>query len=573
MVKFINLKYKNFLSSGNYWTEINFLKNNSTLVIGKNGAGKSTFLDALTFVLFNKPFRKINKSQLINNLNEKDCVVEVNFSIGKDDWKVVRGIKPTIFKIYKNNLELDQLSASNDQQKWLEQSILKLNYKSFTQIVVLGSSNFIPFMQLSSQHRREVVEDLLDIKIFSTMNDIAKGNIKTLRDEIKEYQYKKENCQDKIDVQNSFILEIEKRNQEEIEDKKKHNDNLLNEISELNDLNKNFIDEVNQKNLEIENISNPTKKLKKLEELKIKLLQKVSTITEEHKFFEQNRVCPTCTQSIEDEFRLNKIADIKNKKGEIQSACEDLEKTIQEEQKNENYFLEISKEITKLNNEINHNNIKVSELEKQYRNLQQEIQRLVSRNQNINSEYEKLTKLQQSLEEISTEISNKKEKLLSYEFIHLLLKDDGAKTKIIKKYLPLINQNLNKYLDFLEFPINFNLDEEFSERSLNPAYQDFSYSSFSEGEKMRIDLSLLFTWREIAKAKNSINTNLLILDEVFDSSLDDFGTDNFTKIIKYIIKDSNVFVISHKTEDLLDKFESVIKFEKVKGFSMMVDSD
>lgn len=573
MVKFINLKYKNFLSSGNYWTEINFLKNNSTLVIGKNGAGKSTFLDALTFVLFNKPFRKINKSQLINNLNEKDCVVEVNFSIGKDDWKVVRGIKPTIFKIYKNNLELDQLSASNDQQKWLEQSILKLNYKSFTQIVVLGSSNFIPFMQLSSQHRREVVEDLLDIKIFSSMNDIAKGNIKTLRDEIKEYQYKKENCQDKIDVQNSFILEIEKRNQEEIEDKKTHNDNLLNEISELNGLNKNFIDEVNQKNLEMENISNPTKKLKKLEELKIKLLQKVSTITEEHKFFEENRVCPTCTQSIEDEFRLNKIADIKNKKGEIQSACEDLEKTIQEEQKNENYFLEISKEITKLNNEINHNNIKISELEKQYRNLQQEIQRLVSRNQNINSEYEKLTKLQQSLEEISIEISNKKEKLLSYEFIHLLLKDDGAKTKIIRKYLPLINQNLNKYLDFLEFPINFNLDEEFSERSLNPAYQDFSYSSFSEGEKMRIDLSLLFTWREIAKAKNSINTNLLILDEVFDSSLDDFGTDNFTKIIKYIIKDSNVFVISHKTEDLLDKFESVIKFEKVKGFSMMVDSD
>ena len=571
MLKFLTLKYKNFLSSGNYWTEINFTKNNSTLVIGKNGAGKSTFLDALTFVLFNKPFRKINKSQLINNLNEKECVVEINFSVGADCWKVVRGIKPNIFKIYKNSVEIDQVSASTDQQKWLEQSVLKLNYKSFTQIVVLGSSNFIPFMQLSTQNRREIVEDLLDIKVFSLMNDIAKGNIKTLRDEVREYQFKKENCQDKIDSQKNLIAELERRNSEDISEKNKFKGELSNQIKELELKNETITSKTLKLNKSLEEVSTSTKKIKKLEGLKIKLLQKASTITEQYDFFQNNRVCPTCTQSIGDEIRLNKIADIHEKKVEFESACEDLEKTIGEEQKNEETFLEISKEITKLNNEINHNNVKISELKKQCRNLQQEIQRLVDRNQDINSEYEKLSKLEKSLEEISIEISNKKEELLNYEFIHLLLKDDGAKTKIIKKYLPLINQNLNKYLDLLEFPVNFNLDQEFNERSLNPSYYDFSYSSFSEGEKMRIDLSLLFTWREIAKTKNSINTNLLILDEVFDSSLDDFGTDNFTKIIKYVIKDSNVFVISHKTDDLLDKFDNVIKFEKKKGFSTMVD--
>lgn len=573
MVKFISLKYKNFLSSGNYWTEINFVKNSSTIILGRNGAGKSTFLDALTFSLFNKPFRKINKTQLVNSLNEKDCLVEINFEIGPVNWKVVRGIKPNIFKIYKDSVEIDQLASSNDQQSWLEQSVLKINYKSFTQIVVLGSSNFVPFMQLSSQHRREVVEDLLDIRIFSAMNDIAKGNIKLLKDEIKEYQYKKQNINDKIEIQSSFFEEIEKRNNIDIEEKNNKVDKICEELNSINEITENLISDVNIKTEDLKSIANPSPKIKKLEELKIKLNQKVSNITEEYNFFKENRVCPTCTQSIEDDFRLNKIADIRNKSNEFKSACEDLEKTIQEEQQNENKFIEISQEITKLNNEINHNNVKVSELKRQCRDLQQEIQKLVSRNQDTDSEYEKLNTLKISLEEILIEISNKKEELLHYEFIHLLLKDDGAKTKIIKKYLPLINKSLNKYLDLMEFPVNFTLDEEFSEKSLNPSYEDFSYSSFSEGEKMRIDLSLLFTWREIAKVKNSVNTNLLILDEVFDSSLDDFGTDNFTKIIKYVIEDSNVFVISHKPDELIDKFDDVIRFEKRKGFSMMVDCD
>jgi DNA repair exonuclease SbcCD ATPase subunit len=573
MLKFLKIKYKNFLSSGNYWTEINFIKNTSTLIIGKNGAGKSTFLDALTFVLFNKPFRRINKNQLANSVNEKDCVVEIEFEIGPNKWKVIRGIKPTIFEIYQNGDLLNQSSSANDQQKWLEQTVLKLNYKSFTQIVVLGSSNFIPFMQLSSQHRREVVEDLLSIKVFSSMNDIAKVNIKSLRDEVKELQYKKENAQDKINTQNNFILELEKRNAEDIEEKNKKLDDLIDKKKSITDLNESLLTYIKDKTKDLDQVSSSKTKLKKLDTIKVKLLQKVSMISEEQDFFNGNVVCPTCTQDLDERFRLNKIADIEDKKTELKSACEELEKTIQDEKQNETKFLEISEEITKLNNEINTNNVKVSEFERQYRDLQQEVQKLVSRNTKIDSEYEKLNNFKASFDEVVVDISSKKEELLNYEFIHLLLKDDGAKSKIIKKYLPLINKNLNKYLEIFEFPINFTLDQEFNEKALNPIYEDFSYASFSEGEKMRIDLSLLFTWREIAKVKNSINTNLLILDEVFDSSLDDYGTDNFTKIIKYIINKSNVFLISHKTDELVDKFDSIIKFEKVKGFSMMVDSD
>lgn len=571
MLKFLKIRYKNFLSSGNYWTELDFTKNKSTLIIGRNGAGKSTFLDALTFVLFNKPFRKINKNQLVNSMNDKGCSVEVEFEIGKDSWKIIRGIKPTVFEIYKNNNILDQESSSNDQQKWLEQSVLKLNYKSFTQIVVLGATNFVPFMQLSTQNRREVVEDLLDIKVFSSMNDIAKGKIKILRDEIKELQYKKENISDKIETQENFISDIEKRNQEDVKDKEEKMKAIEDKILKISSVSNSLMIDVDNKNEELKKVSSYSTKLKKLDTLKVKLMQKLSSIVEEQGFFKDNVVCPTCTQNLDEKFRLNKIDEIHSKRNELESACKDLEKSIKDEQQVESKFLKISKEITNINNEINSNNVKVSEFQKQCRDLQQEIQKLATRNQNINSEYEKLENLKSNLNKIFNEISSKKEELLNHEFVHLLLKDDGAKTKIIKKYLPIINKNLNKYLEFLEFPINFILDGEFNEKSLNPIYEDFSYSSFSEGEKMRIDLSLLFTWREVAKVKNSINTNLLILDEVFDSSLDDFGTDNFTKIIKYVIKDSNVFVISHKTDELIDKFDSVVKFEKRKGFSMMVD--
>jgi len=572
MLKFKTLRFRNFLSSGNQFTEIQLDKATSTLIVGHNGSGKSTMLDALTFVLFNKPFRKISKSQLVNSINEKECVVEIEFSIGKDNWKLIRGIKPTIFEVYKNKTLLDQLASANDQQKWLEQSVLKLNYKSFTQIVVLGSSNFVPFMQLSSQHRREVVEDLLDIKVFSSMNDISKFKIRELKDEIKEYSYKKENVEDKIESQEGLINELEKRNSADIKEKEEKKLSIETTVDCLNVENFSILNSVDNKQKKLETFSNSSSKLKKLENLKVKLLQKVSNITEDQTFFKDNMVCPTCTQDLDEKFRLNKIADIDKKSTELKSACDELEETIQEEQYNESKFLEITKEITKLNNEINSNNIKVSELTKQVKNLQEEIQGLISRNKNTDTEYGKLISLRQNLDDIQTDIAKRKEELSNYEFIHLLLKDDGAKTKIIKKYLPVINHNLNKFLEIMEFPVNFTLDEEFNEKSFNPIYEDFSYSSFSEGEKMRIDLSLLFTWREVAKLKNSINTNLLILDEVFDSSLDESGTDYFTKIIKYIISDSNTFVISHKVDDLFDKFDRTIRFQKQKGFGVMVDS-
>lgn len=529
-------------------------------------------LDALTFGLFNKPFRKINKSQLVNTSNEKDCVVEIDFSIGNTDWKVVRGIKPAIFQIYKNGKVLDEASSATDQQKWLEQSILKLNYKSFTQIVVLGSSNFVPFMQLSSQHRREVVEDLLDIRVFSSMNEITKMRIKELRDEIKEIGYRKENIEDKIETQKLFIEELTKRKKQDIKDKDSKIEVIETDIDILNLENYELQKKVDEFTKNLQELSYDESKIKKLETLNAKLDQKITTVISEHKFFEESSVCPTCTQKIEEDFRLNKIEQIKLKAKEIKNGQKELQKSIEDEKKIQNEFIKISKQVLELNNEINFNNVKISEYRKQIKSLESEIQKLTSKSEDGDTEILKLKSHEEELEKIIQEVSNKKEELSNYEFIHMLLKDDGAKTKIIKKYLPVINKNLNKYLEMMDFFINFTLDEEFNEKALSPIYEDFSYSSFSEGEKMRIDLSILFTWRAVAKLKNSINTNLLILDEVFDSSLDEYGTDYFTRIVKYEIDKSNVFVISHKKDELLEKFDSMITFEKRKGFSVMVDS-
>lgn len=572
MLRFKTLKYKNFLSSGNQYTEIKLDNFKSTLIVGSNGAGKSTMLDALTFVLFNKPFRKISKNQLINTSNEKECVVEIEFSVGNYDWKIIRGIKPAAFEIYKEGVLLDQVSSSNDQQKWLEQTVLKLNYKSFTQIVVLGSSNFIPFMQLSSQHRREVVEDLLDIKVFSSMNELIKVKIKDLKDEIKECGYKKENIEDKIESQLKLIQELEKKKTQDILDKRNKVQYLNLNIDELNNVNQELQKNVTSKSLQLEKLSYTEDKINQLEKLNVKIDQKINLIIEDHKFFKKNNVCPTCTQEIDESFRLNKIEDIESKAKEIKKGQQELQESIENEKNIQNQFISISKELLKLNNETNFNNVKISEYRRQVKEIESEIQKITTTNQDGNFETLELDFLRDTLKNILKTLSDNKEELSNHEFIYMLLKDDGAKTKIIKKYLPVINHNLNKYLEILDFPVNFNLDEEFNEKSLNPIYEDFSYESFSEGEKMRIDLSILFTWREIAKIKNSINTNLLILDEVFDSSLDEYGTDYFTKIIKYVIDKTNVFVISHKRDELLDKFDSVIAFEKKKGFSVMVDS-
>ena len=569
MILFKTIRWKNFLSTGNQYTEVDFTKNKTNLIIGTNGAGKSTVLDALTFSLFGKPFRKINKPQLINSVNEKDCRVEVEFSIGNTEWKVIRGIKPAIFEISKNGTVLDQSSAALDQQKWLEQNVLKMNYKSFTQIVILGSSTFIPFMQLSTAHRREVIEDLLDIKIFSSMNTLIKEKIRSVKEEIKVFELKKESLLDKLKMQESFVEELENRGKESIDNNNRKISDLMQEIDIYIKENSITEEEVFKYTKEQEFVTGAAEKLRKLGNLKGKISQKVSTITKEHKFFTENTVCPTCTQEIDETFRINRINDAQNKAKELQSGYKELEEAIKEEEERERQFTALSKEISKLTNGISQNNIKISGLQKQIRNLESEIQVLTENLANRNSEHEKLESFKENLKTTYDELASKKDKINYYDFSYSLLKDGGVKSKIIKKYLPLINQQVNRYLQMMDFYINFTLDEEFNETVQSPIHEDFSYASFSEGEKMRIDLALLFTWREVARMKNSVNTNLLIMDEVFDSSLDGFGTEEFLKIIRYVIKDANVFVISHKT-GLEDKFESVIKFEKVKGFSRII---
>ena len=569
MICFEKIRYKNFLSTGNQFTEIDFTKTATTLVIGNNGAGKSTMLDALTFSLFGKSYRGVNKPLLINSVNEKDCLVEIEFKIGNTAWKVVRGIKPAVFQIYKDGELLNSDAAAKDQQTWLERVVLKMNYKSFTQIVILGSSNFIPFMQLPAASRREVIEDLLDIKIFSSMNTVVKENIKASKDEIRTLDYKTDNLEEKVKMQKDFIAEVERLATEDIGAKKTQiktltdtQDNLLKDSLAVEN---SLID----KQKELEKYSGATAKLRKLGNLKGKISQKVSVITEEHKFFSDNTVCPTCTQSIEETFRINRITDAQNKAKELRSGFIQLEEAIKEEEERERQFSTVSKEVTHLTHEISQINTQISGYQRQVRDLEQEIQTVATRLAERNSEHEKLESLEEQFKIASEETESKKDQLTNFNFVYDLLKDGGVKTQIIKKYLPLINSQVNKYLQMMEFFINFCLDEEFNESIQSPIQEDFSYSSFSEGEKMRIDLALLFTWREIAKIKNSLNCNLIIFDETFDSSLDGFGTDEFMKIIRFVIKDANTFVISHK-EGMRDKFLNVLKFEKQKGFSRLV---
>ena len=571
MLVFHKIRYKNFLSSGNQFTEIDFEKNHTNLIIGTNGAGKSTVLDALTFALFNKPFRKINKPQLVNTTNEKDCLVEIEFSTNSRDYLVRRGIKPNVFDIEVNGQPLHKEADDRANQRILEENILKVNYKSFTQIVILGSSTFVPFMQLPTAHRREVIEDLLDIRIFSAMNNLIKDRIRTQKDQVKSLELRKENLKEKMKMQQNFIEELENRGNANINANKEKIANLDKEVGIYMIENAKTEEGIIQYTKEQEEVVGAGEKLVKLNNLRGKISQKVSVITKEHKFFTENTVCPTCTQTIEEEFRLNRITDAQNKAKELKKGYEDLEETIKIEQERERQFIALSKEITKLNHEISQNNTRISLNQRQIRDLETEIQTITEQLKNRNTEHEKLEEFKENLQKTFEDLSKKKEEIVYYDFAYSLLKDDGVKTKIIKKYLPFINQQVNRYLQMMDFYINFHLDEEFNETVKSPIHEDFSYSSFSEGEKMRIDLSLLFTWREVARVKNSVNTNLLIMDEVFDSSLDGFGTDEFLKIIRYVIKDANIFVISHKAE-LHDKFESVLRFEKVKGFSRMMSS-
>ena len=569
MITFKKIRWKNFLSTGNNFTEVDFQQNATNLIIGTNGTGKSTVLDALTFSLFNKPFRKINKGQLANSTNEKDCLVEVEFSINNKEYIVKRGIKPNLFLIIVDGTPMHKEADDRVMQKMLEENILKVNYKSFTQIVILGSTNFVPFMQLSGSNRREVIEDLLDIRIFSAMNSLIKDKIKGQKDEIKTLDLSKDNIKDKVEMQTNFINELESQGKQRIEEKEGKINLLEGEIQDTSDETECLMKDVEMYTGDLEKVTGAKDKLKKLNTLKGKMSNKVATLTKEHKFFTDNTVCPTCTQDIEEEFRLNRIDDVQNKAKELQLGYKELEEAIQKEEDREHQFTKLSKEITKLNNGISKNHTLISGCNRQIRDLESEIQRLTDQHANRNTEHKKLAEFNENLQEVFKKLADKKEEVMYHDFAYSLLKDDGVKTKIIKKYLPLINQQVNRFLQMMDFYINFRLDEEFSESIESPIHEKFSYASFSEGEKMRIDLALLFTWREVARVKNSVNTNLLIMDEIFDSSLDGFGTDEFLKIIRFVIKDANVFVISHKA-DLQDKFNSVIRFEKVKGFSRMV---
>ena len=569
MILFHKIKWKNLLSTGNQFTEVNLNKDQTTLIIGTNGAGKSTVLDALCFSLYGKAFRKINKAQLINSTNEKGTVVEIEFSVNGTDWKVVRGIKPNTFEIYRDGKLLDQSHSAVDQQKWLEQNVLKMNYKSFTQIVILGSSSFVPFMQLPTSSRREVVEELLDIKIFSSMNSLIKDRIRRHKEEIRTFELKKESLKDKIDMQDRFIKEIEDNGKSDIKNKETKIGTLLSEENDFMNDNVKLMEELDDFENQLKNYSGASEKLRKLCDIKGKLSHKVSTITKEHKFFSENVSCPTCTQPIEEEFRINKIEDAQNKAKELQSGFKELEQAINKEEERERLFTSLTKEISTLTHGISKNNTQIAGCQRQVRDLESEIQRITEQLANRNTEHDKLAELKESLKTTYDKLAEKKEDVFYHDFTYSLLKDGGVKSKIINKYLPLINQQVNKYLQMMDFYINFKLDGEFNETIQSPIHEDFSYSSFSEGEKMRIDLALLFTWREVARFKNSVNTNLLIMDEVFDSSLDGLGTDEFLKIIRFVIKDANIFVISHKG-GLEDKFQSVIRYEKVKGFSRMM---
>jgi len=557
------------LSTGNQFTEVDFLEYQTNLIVGTNGAGKSTILDALTFALFNKPFRKINKSQLVNTINEKETLVEVDFEVNNREYIIRRGIKPNVFDIQVNGELLHREADDRTNQKILEENILKVNYKSFTQIVILGSSAFVPFMQLTSPNRREVIEDLLDIRIFSSMNNFLKDKVRIEKEQIRSLTLKKDNIKDKMLMQENFMKELEEQGKVSVKSNQDKIVTLLDDSDSCSDGNKKLESNVSELTKEQEKLSGSSQKLLKLNNLKGKITQKVSTITKEHKFFSENVTCPTCTQTIEESFRLNRIDDVQSKAKDLNKGLKELEETIESERERERLFTKLSKEITKLNNGISQNNTRISGYQRQIRDLESEIQRITEQSKNRNTEHEKLTEFKENLDNTFKNLADKKQEITYYDFAYSLLRDDGVKTKIIKKYLPFINQQINRYLQMMDFYINFTLDEEFKETVQSPIHEDFSYASFSEGEKMRIDLALLFTWREVARVKNSVNTNLLIMDEVFDSSLDGFGTEEFLKIIRYIIKDANIFVISHKT-DLLDKFESVTKFDKIKGFSRKI---
>ena len=568
MIKFEKVRWKNFLSTGNQFTEIELDRNETTLIIGENGAGKSTVLDALCFALFGKPFRTISKSQLINTVNAMETVVEIEFSIASRKYKVIRGIKPNKFEIWQNDKMLNQEANSRDYQKILEQQILKLNYRSFTQVVILGSSTFVPFMQLKAKFRREVVEDLLDIKIFSVMNLLLRQRLKDLVTELQEVEYNYKLSSEKISMQETYIKDIKNNADVIIKDKEKtYDDNAVElgkKVSEKKTL------EENQKSLfkSVDDQISTESKDTKLKDLRSTLTEKQKEKDRMINFFEKHDECPVCTQNIDNEFKTQMISTKQTEKKEITDGLLKMESELDKTKSRLDEIKKVTDVIQDNSIKIAQLNTSIQELEKYQERLSSEIKELENSTIN-NSDEEKLKTLQEEFNQIEQNKKELKEEKVYKEASRAMLQDTGIKTKIIKQYLPIMNQLINKYLASMEFYVNFTLNESFEETIKSRFRDTFNYESFSEGEKMRIDLALLFTWRAIAKMKNSTNTNLLILDEIFDSSLDSAGTDEFLKILN-TLEGENVFVISHKQDVLVDKFKHTLKFEKNKNFSKMV---
>ena len=566
MIYFKKVRWKNFLSTGNTFIEVVLDKNHTTLVIGENGSGKSTMLDALCFGLFNKPFRDIKKDQLVNTINMGGTEVEVEFSIGSNNYLIKRGIKPNIFEIYLNDNLVNQDSTIQDYQKYLEQNILKINYRSFTQVVILGSSSFVPFMQLKTAHRKEVVEDILDIKVFSTMNIIAKQKQKELETEIKDLDTEVQHLKEKIIIQEKHIAESEKQQQSTIDEYKDKVEKNNNTITEYNNKIAEIHDDINTQKDTISDEDSVKKNLKKLENFELTIENKVSKKKKDIKFYSEKDECPTCKQDIDNEFKTTAINDATNKLTELESALEKLNKEVNGKQRR---LEEITTEYEKIKLkeiQIAKYNQSITELNNFNTKINLDIDKIVNSSKNVSEAKGTLKTYNENLQESDNKKISTLEEMDYINAAKQMLLDSGIKTKIIKMYLPVMNQLINKYLQSMDFFVNFKLDEEFNETIKSRFRDDFSYASFSEGEKMRIDLALLFTWRSIAKMKNSVSTNLLILDEIFDSSLDINGTDDFLKIVN-TLQDENVFIISHKTDIISDKFANQIKVEKHKNFT------
>ena len=569
MIVFKKVRYKNFLSTGQQFIEVDLNKSNATLVVGENGAGKSTMLDALCFGLFQRAFRAIKKDQLINSINEKECVVEVEFTIGKKDYKIIRGIKPNIFEIWCNGDMLNQDAAQRDYQKHLEDNILRLNFRSFTQVVILGSSSFVPFMRLRARHRRQVVEEILDIEIFSRMNLLLREKNKAKDEEIRSAEFSVNLFNEKISDQDKHIQDLQYRNKQSIESKeaqiekeeagkKQYQEDIKDLEKEISVLRDKILDETDVKN-----------KHMKFHQLEAKLESNCNKHKTMLKFFEDNDECPTCKQTIDETFKNNEIEEKKKKIDEIETGMSQMAKDIVKIEARMKTINDTAVAIREKEMLIERYKTSIENVDRYIRSVRSEVDDLRDEKESTGEAKGVLKQLNESHKEAELNKVKLKDDKLYLDTARELMTDTGIKTKIIKQYLPIMNQLINKHLQRLDFYVNFTLDDEFNETIKSRHRDEFNYNSFSEGEKLRIDLSILFTWREIAKMKNSMNTNLLILDEVFDSSLDASGTDEFMRILTNKLAKENVFVISHKGDTLIDKFPSILKFEKYKNFTRM----